>query len=231
VAVPDGGCKPRQRALTNKADPNCYFTAIRVCNRQQADYFFKTIIFTTSYSSMERKIYNPIQKDEVVFLKTAADTDGDCTLVEVTLAAGGGVGLHYHKTYSEKFDCLEGEVQVQLGKKLHSLKPGESATAAPNINHFFRNRSGKPAKFRVELRPASRGFEESLQVGYGLASDGLCKPNGFPKDKLALAWLFDISESNLPGWMSVFEFILRRQAKKARAKGIDRQLTEKYVRF
>ncbi len=180
---------------------------------------------------MERKIYNPIQKDHVMFLKTHADTNGECTLVEVELADGGGVGLHYHKTYSEKFDCLEGEVQVQLGKTMQTLTPGESATAEPNINHLFRNRSGKSCKFLVELRPASRGFEQSLQIGYGLAADGMCKPNGFPKDKLALAWLFEISESNLPGWMSVFEFILRRQAKKAREKGIDKKLLEKYVRF
>jgi quercetin dioxygenase-like cupin family protein len=180
---------------------------------------------------MQRKIYNPIQKDQVIFLKTHADTNGECTLVEVELAHGGGVGLHYHKTYSEKFDCLEGEVQVQLGKTMLTLKPGEFATAAPNINHLFRNRSGNPCKFLVELRPASRGFEQSLQIGYGLANDGLCKPNGFPKDKLALAWLFDISESNLPGWMSIFEFILRKQAKKARQKGIDKKLIDKYVRF
>jgi quercetin dioxygenase-like cupin family protein len=180
---------------------------------------------------MERKIYNPIQKDQVIFLKTHADTNGQCTLVEVELADGGGGGLHYHKTYCEKFDCLEGEVQVQLGKTMHKLNAGESATAEPNINHLFRNRSGKPCRFLVELRPASRGFEQSLQIGYGLASDGLCKLNGFPKDKLALAWLFDISESNLPGWMSMFEFVLRKQAKKARQKGIDKKLLEKYVRF
>ena len=178
-----------------------------------------------------RKIYNPVQKDTVVFLKTAGETNGECTLVEVELADGGGVGLHYHKTYSETFECLEGEVQIALGKKIHALKPGESATAAPNVNHLFRNRSGKPCKFRVELRPASKGFEQSLQIGYGLAGDGLCDKKGFPKDKLALAWLFDISESNLPGWMSIFEFILRKQAKKARAKGIDKALTEKYVKF
>lgn len=180
---------------------------------------------------MERKIYNPIQKDQVIFLKTHAETNGECTLVEVKLADGGGVGLHYHKTYAEKFDCLEGQVQVQVGNTIHTLNPGESATAEPNINHLFRNRSGKPCKFLVELKPASRGFEQSLQIGYGLAADGLCKRNGFPKDKLALAWLFDISESNLPGWMSVFEFIMRWQAKKARQHGIDKNLLEKYVRF
>ena len=180
---------------------------------------------------MERKIYNPIQKDSVTFLKTAADTNGECTIVEVTLADGGGVGLHYHKTYAEKFTAAEGEVQVRLGKTFYTLTPGQFATAEPNINHLFRNRSGKPCKFLVELRPASRGFEQSLQIGYGLARDGQCKPNGFPKDKLALAWLFDISESNLPGWMSIFEFILRRQAKKAIVKGIDKKLTEQYVKF
>ncbi len=180
---------------------------------------------------MERKIYNPIQKDTVNFLKTSADTNGEYTLVEVELADGGGVGLHYHKTYSEAFECIEGEVQIRLGKTLHTLQPGKSGTAEANTNHFFRNRSGKPCKFKVELRPASRGFEQSLQIGYGLANDGLCKPNGFPKDKLALAWLFQISESNLPGWMSIFEFILRKQAKKAKEKGIDKQLLEKYVKF
>lgn len=180
---------------------------------------------------MERRIYNPIQRDTVTFLKTAADTNGAYTLVEVELAIGGGVGLHYHKTYAETFNCVEGEVQVKLGKKLYILKTGDTATAAPNVNHFFRNRSGKPCKFRVELRPASRGFEQSLQIGYGLARDGKCRPNGFPKDKLALAWLFHISESNLPGWMSIFEFILRRQAKKAMKKGVDKMLLTEYVKF
>ena len=83
----------------------------------------------------------------------------------------------------------------------------------------------------MELRPASPGFEQSLQVGYGLARDGQTNDKGFPKNRLALAWLFEISESNLPGWMSVFEFILRRQARKAKALGLDKELTGKYVTF
>ncbi len=178
-----------------------------------------------------RRIYNPVQKDYVTFLKTAAETNGEYTLVEVELAPEGGVGLHYHKTYSERFDCLEGELKVQLGKGTHVLAAGASATAAPNVNHRFYNTSGKPCRFRVELRPASRGFEESLQIGYGLARDGETRPNGFPKDRLALAWLFEISESNLPGWMSIFEAILRRQARRARARGIDKSLKDKYVKF
>ena len=54
-----------------------------------------------------RRIYNPVQKDYVTFLKTSEETNGECTLVEVELSPKGGVGLHFHKTYSEKFDCLD----------------------------------------------------------------------------------------------------------------------------
>src|SRR5882757_1120950 len=108
----------------------------------------QTLIFIYPYIPiMERKIYNPIQKDTVTFLKTSTDTHGEYTLAEVELADGGGVGLHYHKTYAEAFECTEGEVQVKLGKTLHTLQAGQAATAHPNINHLFRNRSGKPCKF------------------------------------------------------------------------------------
>ena len=102
-----------------------------------------------------RRIYNPVQKDYVTFLKTAAETQGEYTLVEVELSPGGGVGIHYHKTYSEKFDCLDGELKVQAGKTIHTLSPGQTSTAHPNINHRFFNTSDKVCKFRVELRPAS----------------------------------------------------------------------------
>ena len=179
----------------------------------------------------ERKIYHPIQKDSVTFLQTAADIGGAYSLAEVELAPGGGVGLHYHKTYSEKFNCLEGEVQIGIGKKILPLLPGGTLTAEPNINHQFRNRSKRPCKFRVEIRPASRSFEQSLQIGYGPARDGACRKNGFPKDKLALAWLLDISESNLPERRRIFESILRRQAKKAVKQGTNKVLMEKYVKF
>ena len=180
---------------------------------------------------MERKIYNPVQKDQVTFVLTSEETGGERTLVEVELAPGGGVGLHYHKTYSESFECLQGEVQVKLGRKLNILRPGDKAIAHPNMNHLFQNRSGQPCKFRVELRPGSKGFERSLQIAYGLATDGQVDKKGFPKDRLALAWLFDISESNLPGWMSIFEYFLRKQAQKARKTGLDQKLLAKYVRF
>jgi hypothetical protein len=43
---------------------------------------------------------------------------------------------------------------------------------------------------------------------------------GFSKYHFALAWLFEISESNLPARLSLSEFILGKQAKKALQKGL-----------
>src|SRR5688572_5535501 len=98
---------------------------------------------------MERRIYNPVQKDYFTFIKTSEETNGEYTLVEVELAPQGGVGIHYHKTYSEKFDCLDGELKVQAGKTIHTLTPGQSVTALPNVNHRFFNASNAVARFKV----------------------------------------------------------------------------------
>ena len=191
----------------------------------------QTAICRFPYIRPMRKIYNPIQKDYVTFLETSKDTGGKQTVVDVELAPGGGVDVHYHKTYLEKFEVHEGELKVQLGKTIHTLKAGESAVAEKNVVHRFFSDPDKSCRFRCTLMPASRGFEESLQIGYGLASDGGCNKKGLPKNPLHLAWLFSISESNLPGWRSAFEFILRAQAKRALKKGVDKMLREKYVKF
>ena len=176
-----------------------------------------------------RRIYNPIQKDFVTFLKTHDETNGEYSLVEVELAPKGGVGLHYHKTYSETFEVLEGELNVQLGNENYVLHKGEIATAEKNVKHRFYNTSNQVSRFRVTLRPASKGFEDALVIGYALARDGKTDAKGFPKDKYSLAYLFNISESYLPGWMSLIQPLLRSRAKKAVELGIDKELRQQYL--
>ena len=179
-----------------------------------------------------RSSYNPVQKDTVLFLETVNETSGKYTLVQVELAAGGGVGLHYHKTYSETFECLEGELKVQLGKEIHTLKPGDMpATAEPNILHRFFNTSDKPCKFKVTISPGSKGFEESLQIAYGLARDGKTNKAGLPKKLSHVALLLLLSESKLTGWRAVLEKGLLWVGKKADRKGEKEVLRKQYVRI
>jgi quercetin dioxygenase-like cupin family protein len=177
----------------------------------------------------DRKIYNPVQRDSVTFLKTSKETNGSLTLVDVELAPGGGVGLHYHKTYSEKFTVINGTLGVTLGKQEHHLKQQESATAEPNTLHRFYNPAAEPVQFQVELRPASEGFERSLQVAYGLARHGKTNSKGIPLNIFHVALLLEMSESKLPGAYTAFEFILLLMAKIARILGTDKKLHRYYL--
>lgn len=178
---------------------------------------------------MKRTIVNPIIKDTVTFLKTSEETNGQMSEAEITLMPGGGNPRHYHKTYSETFSALEGELGVHLGKNNSKiLKPGETYTVPPMTLHSFFNPTGQEIKFNVRLTPGHTGFENSLRIIYGLASDGLTDKNTIPKSLTHTAIIVCMSDMNLPGlftWLfPVFKFI----AKRAKASGEEQRLIDKY---
>ncbi len=178
----------------------------------------------------KRRIYNPIQKDYATFLETSEETDGEHTLIEIELAPGGGNQPHYHLTYDEHFEVLEGALEVQLGTASRTLRPGEKAVAYKTVVHSFRNPTDEPATFLVELRPGHAGFEKALKVAYGLAADGLAAANGAPKNPYQLALAFEWGEGRLPGVFAILEPVFRLLAKRARRKGIDKELEARYCR-
>jgi quercetin dioxygenase-like cupin family protein len=178
-----------------------------------------------------RRIYNPVQKDAAVFVETVAETGGERTVLDVELAPGGGNRPHTHETFAEHFECLEGELTVRLGDQVHRLKPGETATAPPQALHCFANETDETVHFRVTLHPGHRGFEQALQIAYGLASDGLTHEDGLPKSVLHLALLMSWSDTRGTGFVRVIEKVMRPLAAVARRRGVDRQLVERYCRY
>lgn len=177
--------------------------------------------------STKRRYYHPLQKDYATFLKTSEETGGEYTLIEV--APGGGNAPHY-KNYDENFEVIEGTLQVMAGGATHILRPGETALAPKNTLHNFRNLTDEPTTFLVTLRPASPGFEKALKAGYGLTSDGQMRADGTPRNLYHLAVLLEWSEIRVPGVFTVAEPLLRLLAKRARSKGVDRELAARYCR-
>ncbi len=94
--------------------------------------------------------------------------------------------------------------------------------------HSFFNPTEQEIKFNVRLTPGRTGFENSLRIIYGLASDGLTDNNTIPKSLTHTAIIVCMSDMNLPGlftWLfPVFKFI----AKQARANGEEQKLIDKY---
>jgi hypothetical protein len=96
--------------------------------------------------------------------------------------------------------------------------------------HCFRNETSEPVTFRVELAPGHRGFEEVLQMGYGLAADGAFRPNGMPKDPRVLGLLIERSDMRMAGPRAVLNPLMGVLAALGRRAGLDRRLAERYVR-
>ncbi len=183
---------------------------------------------TKTPAGEDRWIYNPVQKDRATFLETSEQTGGERTLIEFELAPGGGNSPHYHKTYDEHFEVVEGALEVLVGEEARTLRPGQKAVAPRNVLHRFRNTTEEPVRFLVELRPGSAGFEKALKATYALARDGRVRADGTPKNLYHLAVLLEWSEIRLPGLFTVAEPLFRLLARRARRKGIDRELEARY---
>lgn len=186
---------------------------------------------TTLTTPAGRRVYeNPNIGDKAVFLQTSAETGGSYTLVEVELAPGGGNPLHAHRTYTETFIPVEGELEVQLGRERKLLRPGETCTVPLRAVHCFRNPSDKPVRFRVKLVPGNEGFETSVKIAYGLAKDGLTNREGIPKNLDYAAVLMAFFDPAPKGMMRLLMPFFRWKARRARKRGVEQELIDRYCR-
>ena len=113
----------------------------------------------------------------------------------------------------------------------HVLQPGDEATAEPGVIHNFANETDEPVRFQVELTPGHRGFEQALQIGYGLAEDGLTNDKALPKSLVHTAVLMEMSETRVVGPIRVLVPLLKVLARWGRRRGADAALIERYVRY
>ena len=178
---------------------------------------------------MKRTIVNPIIKDTATFLQTAKESVGKMTDIEITLMPGGGNPLHYHKSYSETFTAIDGELGLRTGKnKSMILKPGETFIVEPMQLHSFFNPNGREIRFNIKIQPGHTGFENSLRILYGMAEEGLTNKNSVPKSLTHTAILVCMSDMNAPGFLTFIFPLLKRIARKAKLNGEGQKLIERY---
>lgn len=164
--------------------------------------------------------------DKATLLKSAAETGGETTLLEVVLNPGGGNILHRHIDYAEEFEGVEGDLSVTIGNKHLVLRAGDSVVVPANTVHCFNNRTKQPVTFRVRFTPAQPGFEKALAIGYGLAADGLVNKRSIPRNIRHQAILLTMSGIVPVGIVKLLLPFLRVIA--ATSARIERELTERY---
>lgn len=179
---------------------------------------------------MERRtLENPVIGDRVTFIRTSDETDGEVTEIVVELAPGGGNEPHYHTSFTETFTALEGGLGVQAGTEERVLQPGQTATVSPGTVHRFFNPSDQVVRFRGEARPGRLAQERFIEIAYGLASDGRVNRKGFPRKLSHIALLMELGDLRMPGRLfRIVEPVLRWVARRARARGVEQELIDRY---
>jgi quercetin dioxygenase-like cupin family protein len=70
----------------------------------------------------------------------------ELALLEVTFEAGRGVDPHLHKSHSDSFYVLEGNVELHVGDEVVQGTAGTYVLAPPGVVHWFRNVSDAPVR-------------------------------------------------------------------------------------
>jgi Cupin domain len=142
---------------------------------------------------------------------------------------GGGNPPHFHRTYDEAFTVLEGVIRLALSSGVRlDLSAGESYVAKAGQVHSLHNVTDAPVRVRTRISPGNEGFENSLRILYGLASDGLYNQRKMPRSVQHLALCASMSDTWLPGFKSFYNVPLRLVARFARWRGVDERLRRTY---
>jgi mannose-6-phosphate isomerase-like protein (cupin superfamily) len=124
---------------------------------------------------------NPLSGEQIVFRKTAADTDGAYLEVELRLAADGKVpGMHVHPEQEERFEVLEGRMRFRMGMRTIEAGPGDVVTVPAGNAHKFLNAGDRRAVARVTVTPAL-DMERLFETTAALANEGRVLSSGMPK--------------------------------------------------
>jgi len=177
----------------------------------------------------DRTITNPVTGERATFIETSSESGRARTVIDLEVAARGGVPGHSHDDHDERIDVLEGVVEVTMDGVRHRLGAGEHFVIPRGKVHSWRNPSSDHAmKFRGMMTPGHPGFETAIRVLFGLARDGEVRASGVPR-RLGDVGLFAEWNQGLPsGPIRLLAPLLAWAARRARARGRAGELLRRY---
>lgn len=169
-------------------------------------------------------IENPGSGERITILRRHGGAGGRALVWELVLAPGGRVpSSHAHPHQDERFNVLEGELALRVGRHRLCVRPGQSVTVPPGRVHHFANPGPVPARVLVETVPAL-DMEALLRTAAALAEDRYRAGRRFPRlvDLALFMWEFE-AEVSSPWVPSATAFAARPVAQLARSLRRDRR--------
>lgn len=141
----------------------------------------------------------PPAGQEIEFLQTAQETDGEYVRVEISLTEGSTrehAVKHVHPHQEETITVQSGRMGIDRNGERDILDSGEHVTFEPGDAHAFWNTGGEELRIEVELRPAMQ-TELFMRFAFGLSQVGTTTRSGIPLNPLRLGLLMDEFEGHL----------------------------------
>ncbi len=92
----------------------------------------------------------------VHYLATGRSTEGSFGMYRWEMSGDrGGAAPHFHRSFSESFYVLSGEVRIHDGAGWTDAGPGDFAHVPPGGVHGFANHSGAPASMLILFSPGA----------------------------------------------------------------------------
>jgi mannose-6-phosphate isomerase-like protein (cupin superfamily) len=137
-------------------------------------------------------IEHPVTGERITFLKTAEETNGEYTLLDLHVKSHGFVAApHVHPRLQETFEIRKGTFAFVIDGEKREVRSGEGATVPPGAPHAWWNSGEEEGMAVLEFRPALKA-EAFFETFFGLAKDGKVSPKtGLPN----LMWLAVILHS------------------------------------
>jgi quercetin dioxygenase-like cupin family protein len=118
-----------------------------------------------------KMITNPLVGQNIKFLQTAKDTQGELLEMEASYRAySKEPPQHYHPYQEEDFIIVKGQMTARLDGKILLLNENDKLHIPANTVHSMWNNSGHTAVINWKVRPALT-TEYFLETVTGLASD------------------------------------------------------------
>src|ERR1044072_7636713 len=125
-------------------------------------------------------ISNPKTGQDIQFLQTAKDTNGNFLEMETTYHAySKEPAAHYHPHQAEDFTVLTGELSVRMYGQMKVLHQGETLHIPANTVHAMWNNTNNKTVVHWKVQPAMN-TEYLLETVNGLANDGKTNKDGMP---------------------------------------------------
>lgn len=153
----------------------------------------------SSVAQSGESITCPPAGQEITFLETADQTNGEYVRVAISLTEGSTRAhavKHVHPHQEETITVRSGRMSIDKNGERYILEPGESVTFEPGDAHAFWNGGMEELRIEVELRPALQ-TELFMRFAFGLSQVGKTTRSGIPLNPLRLGLLMDEFDGHL----------------------------------